>query len=71
MEGGLARTQVARIYMARKVVLIDARNLMSQKGVMAKIVIDTGRSQINNWHLTTLCMDKSLCFDFRGPVRQV
>jgi len=54
MEGGLARTQVARIYMARKAVLIDARNLMSQKGVMAEIVIDAGRSQINNSHLTTL-----------------
>ena len=69
MEDGLARVQVARIYMAGKVALIDSCNLMSEKGVVAEIVIDPGRPQVDDRNLTSLHMDKTLCFDLRGPVR--
>ena len=70
MEGGLSRAQVAGIYVGREVVLIDSRNLVSEKGVVAEVVIDSGRPQINDGNLAPFLMDEPLRFDFRGTVRQ-
>jgi hypothetical protein len=42
---------------------------MSEKGVVNEIVIDPGRPQVDDRNLTSLHMDKALCFDLRGAVR--
>src|SRR5262245_48361038 len=70
MEGGLPRAQIARIDVGREVVLIDSRNLVSEKGVVAEIIIDPGRPQIDDGNLAPFLMNKPLCFDLRGTVRQ-
>ena len=64
----LPACEVPRVDLSAHPFLVDARDLLSEKGGMALIVVNPGRSQENEFLVSLLLMQHRFCADFRGAV---